>query len=271
MKKYKIGIVGIGMVGGALMRYFKKKEAYEVKLFIFDKKGLGSMEEVDKADYIYICVPTPYVMEKGCDTLIIEDVISQLSPGKIIIIKSTSSPGTTDYFQRIYPKHKFLFNPEFLTEETADQDMCFPDRQIIGYTKESYNVAKDVLQQLPLAPFERIVPAIVAEMIKYAGNTWFSVKVAKNNELYDLSRKIGFTEEEWEQVVDGMSADRRIGRTHLKIMHKGKRGYWGKCLPKDAKALLDFAKIHKVDMPVLKATDEYNDKLLDRQGYKKFI
>jgi len=54
-------------------------------------------------------------------------------------------------------------------------------------------------------------------------------------------------------------------------MHKNKRGYFGKCLPKDAKALLDFAKKLEVDMPVLEAADKYNDKLLESQGYKKYI
>jgi UDP-glucose 6-dehydrogenase len=39
--------------------------------------------------------------------------------------------------QADYPMHRFLFNPEFLTETTADRDMQFPNRQIIGFTAES--------------------------------------------------------------------------------------------------------------------------------------
>lgn len=269
--KYKVGIVGIGMVGGALKKYFESKPAYEVSLHLYDKKGLGSMEEVNKADFIYLCLPTPYKPETGCDISILEDTIRELKPDKVLIIKSTIPPGTTDYLQRMYPNQKFIFNPEFLTEETSDQDMCFPDRQIVGVTDKSYTVAKDVLQQLPLAPFERIVPAKVAEFIKYGNNTWFAVKVAKNNEMYDLAMKIGFSEAEWEMFTDGIASDRRIGRTHLKIMHKGKRGYFGKCIPKDSKALIQFAKRLKIRMPVLEATDQYNDQLLDSQGYKKYI
>lgn len=229
--KYKVGIIGCGMVGGALRRYFEKKPNYEVALYLYDKKGIGSMEEVDKADFIYVCLPTPYVPNKGCDTSIVEEAISKLSDGKTIIIKSTVIPKTTEMLAKKFPNHKILFSPEFLTEETADNDMSFPDRQIIGYTTpESYKVCRDVLQQLPIAPYERIVPARVAEFVKYGTNTWFSVKVAKNNELYDLCKKLGLSEEEWEDVVSGMAADKRVGRTHLTINHKGKRGYWGKCL-----------------------------------------
>jgi len=238
---------------------------------LFDKKGLGSMEELNRADFIYVCLPTPYVPGKGCDTSIIEDAIKQLSGNKIIIIKSTVIPGTTDALQEKFPQHKFIFNPEFLTESTAEEDMFGPDRQIVGYTKQSYPVAMDVLQQLPLAPYEKIVPARVAELTKYAGNTWFSVKVAMNNELYDLAKKIGFSDQEWEDVISGLSADKRVGRTHLTIMHENKRGYFGKCLPKDAKAFLDFAKQKGVDLPVRRATNDYNDKLLKNQGIKEYI
>jgi len=285
-KKYKIGIAGVGMVGGAIKRYFEKKPNYE--LFLYDKKGVGSIEEINMADFIYVCIPTPYVTGVGCDTSLVEGFIDQLETkkiyhnpledindieekGKVIIIKSTVIPGTTQKLQDKYPQHKFIFNPEFLTEETSDQDMSFPDSQIIGYTSKSYNITKDVLQQLPLATHERIVPCHIAEFIKYAKNSHFAIKVAVNNELYDLCKKFGLSEEEWDSVVDGLSADRRIGRTHLKIMHKGKRGYWGKCLPKDLKALIDFADKLGIDMTIRKSVNEYNDKLLTEQGYKPFI
>ena len=267
--KYKIGICGVGMVGGALKRYFEKKSNYE--LFLYDKKGLGSLEELNKADFIYICLPTPYVPDVGCDTSIIENAIKEIKGNKTIIIKSTIIVGTTDRLQKEYSQHKFLFNPEFLTEQTADNDMCFPDRQIVGYTPQSYTIAKDILLQLPLASYERIVPARVAEFIKYAGNTWFSVKVAMNNELYDLCKKVGLSENEWEELVSGLAADKRVGRTHLTIVHKNKRGYWGRCLCKDIKALLKYAEDNSVDMPIRKVTNDYNDKLLISQGLKTFL
>jgi len=139
-EKQKIGIFGVGMVGGALKRYFEKREEYEI--YSYDKKGLGSIEELNKADFIYVCLPTPYIPGKGCDTSLVEEGISHLSGEKVIIIKSTVIPGTTDMLQKKFPQHKFLFNPEFLTEDTADQDMGFPDRQIVGYTEKSYSIFK---------------------------------------------------------------------------------------------------------------------------------
>lgn len=268
--KYKVGIIGAGMVGGSLIQHFKSKSNYDLKVYDINGK-FDTFADVERQDFIYICVPVYFIPGQGCDLSIVKAVVSDLIVSdRVIILKSTVVPGTTDSLQKEFPQHRFMFNPEFLTEESADNDTRFPDRQIIGFTKESYSAVEDVLLQLPLAPYEKIVPAKVAEMIKYAGNTYFSVKVAKNNELYDLAMAIGFSEEEWAATVSGMAADKRIGRTHLTIMHKGKRGYAGKCLPKDAKQFLHFAEQHGVRMPVLEATNFYNDELLRSQGLPEY-
>jgi len=263
--KRKIGIIGLGFVGGALQKYFAKKSNYT--LYLYDKyMNIGSMEIVNQADFIYLCLPTPHKDDVGCDTSIIEEVIGEITGKKALIIKSTVVPGTTERLQEKFPQHKIIFSPEFLTAETADQDFAYPDRQIVGYTEKSFNVSKEILLQLPLAPFERIVPAHIAEFAKYGGNTWFSVKVAKNNELFDLFTEFGGSEKDFVSLVDCMVADKRVDRTHMKIWHKEKRGYGGYCLPKDTKALLALAKQLKIEMPVLEATDKYNDKLVKKQG-----
>lgn len=249
------------MVGSVLKKYFQKYTEYDLALY--DKNGEGSLKAINTADTIYIAVPTPYT-ENGCDTSIVEKVISELDGKKTIVIKSTVPPGTTDRIQKKYPQHKILFNPEFLTEATADQDMNYPDRQIIGYTDKSYNVAGDILAQLPLATFEIKVPAFIAEFAKYACNTWFATKVAKNNELYDVFNKFGGTDEQFDKMIDCISGDKRIGRSHLKIWHKGYRGYGGKCLLKDMKAFRAFAKELGVETPISTATDKYNDQLNEK-------
>ncbi len=261
LKDLKIGIIGLGMVGGALKKYLNKA-GYGA--FFYDKgKNEGSVEEVNKSDVIFICVPTPFNKEKGFDLSYVEDVCNNILGNKIIVIKSTILPGTTEKFQQKYPQHKFLFNPEFLTELTADQDMEYPDRQIIGYTKESYDVAGHVLQILPLAPFEKIMPATEAEMVKYFGNTWFSTKVIFANQIYDLCKKLNVN---YDEVMEAASADKRIGKTHLEVFHKGYRGYGGRCLPKDIEALIQFADEKGIDLKLHKVVEEVNNKLMRDQG-----
>ena len=258
----KIGIVGVGMVGGALKNYFEKQGA---SLLVYDKgKNFGSMEEVNQADIIFVCVPTPFDKEKqSFDLSYVEETCNNISGNKTIVIKSTVVLGTTQKLQERYPQHKFLFNPEFLTELTADQDMNYPDRQIMGYTKQSYAVSKDIMDLLPLAPFERIIPSTEAEMVKYFGNNWFAIKVAFANQMYDLCKKMGL---DYNTVMKSAAADKRIGKSHLEVIHKDYRGYGGKCIPKDIKALIRFADDWGVDLKLHKTAEEINKELMRQQN-----
>lgn len=129
-----IGIVGLGFVGGALRRYF---ESLGANLFLYDKyKKIGSPEEINEADAVFLALPTPYRPKKGFDSSALEEVVETLKGRKIVVIKSTVRPGTTEMFQKKYPRHKFMFNPEFLREASAYEDLIKPDRQIIGVTKK---------------------------------------------------------------------------------------------------------------------------------------
>ncbi len=260
--KHVVGIMGTGMVGGALQRYF---ESVGITPKIYDKgKNLGSIAEVNEADVVFIAVPTPYDPALGgFDLRFVREAIGALEGEKIVVLKSTIVPGTTAELQKEFPSHKFLYNPEFLTEQTADQDMKFPDRQIVGFTDQSYTVAGDVLKLLPLAPNEHVMPSTAAELVKYFGNTWFAAKVVFANQMYDLCRKLGV---DYDTVREGVSGDKRIGRTHLEVMHKGYRGYGGKCLPKDTRALIQLAERHGVELALLKKVEELNNELHRAQG-----
>lgn len=269
--KSKIAIIGLGMVGGTLAKVLDNPVLYD------PPKGIGSIDEVNECDIVFICVPTP---GEG-DISAVEESISILKPkvvrdiapesyedlkipqAKIVVIKSTILPGTTDYFQDKYPQHKFLFNPEFLTETTAKEDMARPDTQLIGYTDKSYNVATDILSILPKAPFERIIPVKEAEMTKFFRNTWYATKVIFANQIYDLCQEKGI---DYDIVKDCVSADRMMtGTSHLDIFHKGYRGFSGKCLPKDLNALLRFAKDNSVEVPLLEVVKKINEKWKTQQ------
>jgi len=261
LKDLKIGIMGVGMVGGALKRYFEKEGR---KPLLYDNgKNLGSVEEVNQADAIFICVPTPFDKEKGFDLSFVEDAVSKIENEKIVVIKSTVLPGTTDGFQQKYPQHKFLFNPEFLVEAKADEGMQNPDRQIVGYTPKSQDVAEMIMALLPRAPFERIISAKEAEMVKYFGNTFLSVKVIFGVQMYQLCKKLGI---DYEIVRECASADPRIGPSHLDVYHGGYLGYGGKCLPKDIRALIQLANSREVDLKLHKTVEEINNQLMKEQG-----
>lgn len=279
MDKPKVGVVGVGMVGGPLARYFEEVRGFVRgrDLFLYDidvKKSYG--DDANRADVIFVCVPTPRNPEDGsADTSLIADAIRKIKGAKIVAIKSTVPPGTTEAFQKQCPRHKFLFNPEFLTESRAWEDMIRPDRQIVGFTEQSLDAAHLVLSLLPKAPFmspwgigtyaQTRITATEAEFIKYAGNIHFVRKVNWANALAQAAEKLGA---DYENVRKGMAADHRIGDSHLDVDHGGYRGFGGFCFPKDTAAFLAFAKEHELsDVHALIAADwKFNEDLLASQG-----
>lgn len=260
-----VAIMGTGMVGGALERYFI---SIGIKPRVYDKfQRRGSLAGINDAEVIFVAVPTPFDEQKeSFDDSYLRNALDQIKGAKIVVIKSTVLPGTTEKLQKEYPQFRLMVNPEFLTEQTADQDMKYPDRQLLGYTTQSYSIAGEILALLPLAPFERIVPASVAEMAKYFGNNWFSVKVVFANQMYDLCRQLAI---DYDLVKECAAADKRIGRSHLDIFHKGYRGYSGKCLPKDIRALIKLADERGIDLRLHKTVEEINNELVKQQELAK--
>ena len=260
-KQASIGIIGVGMVGGALQGYFQKQG---VEPMVFDTgKKLGSLVEINQADIIFICVPTPHNKEKGFDLSYVDSAISNIQGNKIVVIKSTLLPGSTETLQKKYSQHKVLNNPEFLTETSADEDMRHPCRQIVGYTQQSKDIAKDIMAILPRGQYEKILPAAEAEMVKYFGNTFFALKVCFANQMYDLCEKIGI---DYNRVMETAAMDKWIGRMHLETPHKGYRGFGGKCLLKDNNALIQFADNKGIELKLHKLARDINNELMKQQN-----
>lgn len=255
--------MGAGMVGGALERYFRTQN---IAPGVYDPpKGFTDPEVLRDAEVIFIAVPTPYYLDgSGFDDSFLRAAVEAIPvPGKTIVLKSTILPGTTEYMQAQYPQHRFLFNPEFLTESTVDYDMQHPNRQIVGFTAESRRDAELVMGMLPRAPFQKILPAKTAELVKYFGNAFYALKVSYANQMHDLCQKLGA---DYESVRDCASAEPWIGGQHLDVHYGGYRGYGGKCLPKDTRSIIQLGERQGVDLSVLKAAENYNNELVKSQG-----
>ncbi|OGL75000.1 hypothetical protein A3C96_00055 [Candidatus Uhrbacteria bacterium RIFCSPHIGHO2_02_FULL_60_10] len=257
LNKPQIAVMGVGWVGGAMARYFES--AGRQPLLYDPAKGLGRPEDLAAADIVFVCVPTPFDKQGGgFDLSYVETAIQSLPGAKTVVIKSTVLPGSTDRLQARWPQHRLLFNPEFLREKTADQDVREPDRQILGVTEQSAAVAEVVMAVLPPAPYTRVMPAKAAELVKYFGNCFLSVKVIFAEQISDLAAKLGV---DYDTVRDAAAADPRIGPSHLKVGADGYRGYGGHCFPKDVRALVQLGERLGAEQTLLKTCETINAQL----------
>ena len=80
--KKKIGIIGLGYVGGAVKNWFDSRGDCEV--FRYDKfKNIGSIQEVNRADIIFVAVPTPFHEDgRGYDDSAVRESLNNIENGK---------------------------------------------------------------------------------------------------------------------------------------------------------------------------------------------
>lgn len=244
---YKIGIIGKGYVGGAMYENFKDYFSVEVYDTDPNKRTMELEDLVKWSQILFVCVPTPMTAGTGaCDSSIVETVVKQIAAinaGKIVVIKSTVPPGTT---QRLAKETGMTvcFNPEFLTEANYIHDFKYQPLIVIG--SEDIEAA-DLIYDVYLEFNQRVhaggqivqVKTAEAEMFKYLANCFLATKVTFLNEMYRLCNTVGI---DYNAVADVAKMDKRLGHTHWRVPGPdGKFGYGGSCFPKDMAALSHFA------------------------------
>ena len=278
----KIGIIGRGFVGSAVAHGFSESTGYQAEIKVFDKdplKSTHSLEElVTSSEIVFISVPTPSNQDGSINLDIlsdclgeINDIASQLdSFDGIYLIRSTVVPGTTRSFQEKFPKLKLVFNPEFLTERSANFDFISQSRFILGGSDENTKVVSELYRdRFGISVSIIITDYESAELTKYVCNTFFATKVSFLNEMRVLSDKVNAN---WSDVMEGFLRDGRIGHSHSQVPGPdGKLGFGGSCFPKDVQALIQFAEGLDIDLSVLKGAWKTNIKVRPERDWEKLV
>lgn len=263
-----IGIVGQGFVGNAI--YQKFKNFYDIDTYDLDESKCNSTEEKTLTnEVVFVCLPTPMSKDGTCYTGIVEDAIDKINEygkTKVVVIKSTVPPGTSERINAKYNKLHVAFNPEFLTERNAVEDFNNQNRIILGGPRPATSKLKQIYSKV--FPKAHIVKtgSTHAEMVKYFTNCFLATKVSFANEMYQICERLDL---DYDKVVEYSTLDSRLGNSHWAVPGPdGSFGYGGHCFPKDLSALIRLCEGLDVDTTMLSATEDKNNSVRDDRDWE---
>jgi len=271
--KQKIGIVGNGFVGSAVRYGFSPNVGCDAEVKVYDKdpnKSTDKLSDVINSDIIFLSVPTPSNLDGSMNIDIVDRALTDIDEygtNAVILLRSTVVPGTTKKLQNKYPNLRLVFNPEFLTERSANFDFINQDRVILGGDINDVEVAENLFKSRFGSTLSILKTNYeTAELIKYMTNTFFATKISFLNDMKLIADKSGVI---WEDAVDGFIRDGRVGHSHLNVPgHDGKYGFGGSCFPKDIQALINFGKELGVEMSVLEGAWKTNLKVRPERDWE---
>lgn len=221
-----------------------------------------TLKAAKEADIIMICVQTPLTNEKPDSTPIekaCDSIVAGLSKGKLVIVESTVSPGTTknkiaktlESGSRLKCGEDFwlVYCPERIAVGRAMQDFMANTRIVGGYDIESAMIAAELFRTVTKGEII-MTDCTSAEVAKLAENAYRYVNIAFANELALTCEHI---------CVDVMDAI-RLANTHPRVnIHKPGCGVGGPCLPKDTYMLLRSAREKGFKSKIIESSRKTNE------------
>ena len=261
----KIAIIGYGFVGKATHKAFE----HNAETAIIDPKySTTQIHDLDpKTDVVFVCLPAPTLDDGSVDSSLIYGVFLQLSTIKyigLVVLKSTLPPNTVDDLKQV--GLNYLYSPEFLRETSWAEDAVNPEMIILAGVSEDCQKLKTIYlnhSHVPRNVNFYMMDYKEASLAKYAINTFLASKVVFMNQLYQLYSDLhgGIPHwETWHHFTETISADPRIGGSHLNVPGPDRNyGYGGTCFPKDVNAMIEFDT--QCRLSVLRETSIANTKL----------
>ena len=254
----KVGVIGVGVVGGACKFGF---ELLGHDVVAHDIRLNTKISDVLGCKVVFICVPTPSDADGACDVSIVSEVVRELQEHRysgIVAIKSTVVPGTSDMLAEETGLN-VCFVPEFLRERCAVADFTEKhDVCIIGTTDpDTYETIKECHGHYP-EKFVMLKPR-EAEFCKYFNNVYNATLIIFANSFYEVCKANGV---DYTRVKNAV-----INREHIKgnylECNDNFRGFGGMCLPKDVAAMAKLAQITDVSF--------FDDLLEENAKYKTTV
>jgi len=165
---------------------------------------------LDHCDAVIICVPTPLSKTRDPDVSYIlaaaNEVAAHLHPEMVVVLESTTYPGTTDELLlarlakrglQVGRDFYLAFSPERIDPGRTDWGVENTPKVLGGITPQCLAMAQALYEQV----IERVVPVSstqTAEMVKLLENTFRAVNIALVNEVAIMCDKLGL--DVWEVI-----------------------------------------------------------------------
>ncbi|NUQ64676.1 MAG: nucleotide sugar dehydrogenase [Pirellulales bacterium] len=287
----KVGVIGLGYVGLPLIRAFVQAgfstlgfdvDEAKVDRLLAGKSYIGhipsqwiahcvtdrkfqptaDMRRLADADALLICVPTPLNESRDPDLQYIEATTRQIAevlrPGQLIVLESTTYPGTTrdvmlpilqaaglrvgeDFFLAFSPEREDPGNPNYSADRIP---------KVVGGIEPNSSKLAELLYRQAVASVVPVSSCEVAEACKILENTYRSVNIAMVNELKMLFDKLGI--DVWE-VIDAAKT-KPFG---FQAFYPGP-GLGGHCIPIDPFYLSWVARTHGMPTRFIELAGEIN-------------
>lgn len=264
-KKLKMAIVGHGFVGAAVDYGFPDSNCD--KKIIDPKYGtkIGDLVGSFDPEVSFVCVPTPMGQDASIDASILISAVDDLlrHTTGMVVIKSTVIPSIVGQLAK---DPRVIYNPEFLTEKSANEDFVNPIMHVFGgETANTETLEKIYIKYSACKPCPVYhMSAEEASFVKYGMNTFLMTKVLFFNQLYDLIERQGLN---FSVIRNAIGTDTRIGHSHTVVPgHDSRKGAAGACFAKDGPAFIMYARDENLPFTILEETVRRNQEYRNSYG-----
>jgi len=219
LDKAIVCVIGLGYVGLPLAKAFSKslkvigfdidrekleklsKDTHDENLILADKAG-----EINQADFIIICVPTPVTESKEPDLSYVEEAAriagQNMKRGSAVILESTVYPGVTEEIVKPILESesglecgtdfKIAYSPERINPGDKEHSIDKVTKVVAGMDEETTNLVAELYRKITPHIF-RARDIKTAEAAKVIENIQRDLNIALMNELAIIFEKMGLS------------------------------------------------------------------------------
>jgi UDPglucose 6-dehydrogenase len=226
----------------------------------------NNLEVIESSDIIFTFVATPSTTSGSYDTSSVFEVTNDFFAAskldisvfnKKFIIGCTTNPGDVEQIQNKLSifSIQVAYNPEFIAQGEIVKGLEESDIVLIG--TEYQELANELLQiykKIQTTPVNgHIMSSKAAEITKIGINCFLTTKISYANMMGDILTKSNLSNE-IDSVLSAVGGDSRVGKKYMKYGF----GFGGPCLPRDNRALGQYAKELGMELNLPLSVDEFN-------------